>query len=363
MHALLSRHLPRQRLARIGFALDATGIACAQLRRTDDGWQLAAGRVIPREPRQPTDEPSDKRPRRSGLEPPLPPEYLLASAGMSGPDTAAVLPMDCCALRVLELPGETDEELRAMLQNEIADEDGGRDVFGFWKLPARMSHHEGLHTVCAISARRESVDEAAAALRSSGFNVVGIDGLPTAMARAVALMPGSEHESERAPTLAIHIGWNACTTVFVRQGRPSLARVPRAPGMEQLVAALAARLELSAADVLRMIRGIQSGLPVRPSDRCLQLLLDEVERWSQPLCEEILRGVTYSAEPGCRAFPAAAVLMGPGCALPGLETLVEHQLNLTACEWSLPMATPTSLNAVVPGELAVAAAASAWEVP
>jgi Tfp pilus assembly PilM family ATPase len=354
MPSLLSPAQSRQKIARIGFAVDETGVACAQVRRTDDGWQMVSGRTVSLSTIPQSNSTAARRPGRVA-------DFAAAAAGFKGSDVAVVLPMDCCALRVLELPGGSDDELRVMLQNELDESGDDSSVFGFWKIPTSMSQNATLTTVCAISAQRTAVDDVVKTVQHCGFNIVGIDGLPTAMSRA-ATMCSLPRDAANSSTLAVHIGWELCTTVLISRGRPMLARVPRQPGMKGLVENLANRLNLSIPDVLRLLRGIQSSLPVFPTLSCLKAIVTAVEQWSQPLCTEILRSVTFSAAPGVRTVPSTAIIMGPGSILPGLDTIMTNLLNIATTEWSIATTTDCGGVPEFQGELAIPAAVSAWEV-
>jgi Tfp pilus assembly PilM family ATPase len=289
-------------------------------------------------------------------------DLLLAAAGFRGASIASVLPMEVCDLRVLEFPTASPAELELMVRNEVEGLMAQNAVFDFWTLPSGIAQRENMTGVCSLCTDRDVVSGTVSLLQKAGFFVEGIDGLPTACARAVAMMVDSGQVNESAPNssqqMCIHIGWKTCLLVLVQNGVPVLARVPRIGGLCEFLTRLSNSLQLQPAQTMRLIRGLHQGLPVQTSRSVRTRIEDEVLDWCLPVCDEISRSLSFARRPGLRMTPSAFIIMGPGAVIPELQESLSHELSNDVQLWNLP-----SIADVASGpEYAVAAALSAWEI-
>lgn len=345
----LRKALTRKSVCRIGMEFDGSGVICAQVRRADRGWQVVRSRVF-------TALSGDDVISAA-------PVLLQAAAGMTSTDVAAVLPMEVCDLRVSELPGQcSSDELREMLKDELAAAGLHDLTFDFWHVPEGMVQQAGAQGVCSIGISQPVITRAIERIRSTGHTVAGIDGIPTAAARALRMMVDSGRlvsgSSPRSNNLAVHIGWKRTTLVLVSNDIPALARVPQIPGLEGWVRDAQQNTNLTATDLLRITQGLSAQLPLQVPAAVSGSMLGATISWASGLCEEILRSISFARRPGLRLIPGNIVLMGPGTMIPGLAQVLTEQLNIATCRWSLPQ--PNGLDASA--ELAIAAALSAWEV-
>lgn len=355
--ASLSKSRTRRSPGRIGLEFDTSGLFCAQVTRAERGWKLiqtgscaaTAGSLLGRQ-------------ENSGIVPFQSTDLLMAAAGFRGASMASVLPMEVCDLRVLEFPTSSPAELELMVRNEVEGIVSHNAVFDFWTLPSGVAQRENMTGVCSLCTDRDIVGTMVSCLQKGGFVVEGIDGLPTACARAVAMMVDTDGVNEASHKashqMCIHIGWKTCLMVLVQNGVPVLARVPRIGGLCEFLSNLSNSLQLQPAETMRLIRGLHQGLPVRTSRSVRKRIEDAALDWCLPVCDEVSRSLSFARRPGLRMTPSAFIIMGPGAVIPELQDSLSQELNNDVHPWSLP-----SIAGVASGpEYAVAAALSAWEI-
>lgn len=347
----------RRSVGRIGLEFDTSGLVCAQVMRTDRGWKLIRTGHCPG-----TLASLHSSPGQAGFVPFESTDLLLAAAGFRGASLASVLPMEICDLRVLEFPTSSPAELELMVRNEVEGLMAHNAVFDFWTLPAGVAQRENMTGVCTLCTDRDIVSSTVARLQKSGFAVDGIDGLPTACARAVQMLTTTNPSTESSPNsgqqMCIHIGWKTCLLVLVQNGVPVLARVPRVGGLSEFVSILSNNLQLQPFETLRLIRGLHLGLPVQTSRYVRNRIEEAVLDWCLPVCDEISRSLSFARRPGLRMTPSAFIIMGQGAVIPQLKEALGHELCNEVRFWELPVGT-----GVVGGpEYAVASALSAWEI-
>ncbi len=346
----------RNAVGRIGLEFDAHGLCCAQVRKHGTGWRLTHSRSV---------AVSQSTASGSGDQPSAPfraADLLLAAAGFRGGEIASVLPMESCELRVLELPPADPAELRMMINNENEAVAADDSVFDFWTLPSGMTTRKDMTGICSLSADRRMIADTVQQVHAGGFTISGIDGLPTACARAVSIMNISDTrisvERKAELRMAVHIGWKRCTLVLVQDGIPLLARVPQVPGLSSFLQSTAESMAHSSDEVLRLMRGLHDGLLIHASPRVMARLHDAVQSWCLPLCEEIMRSIAFSRRPGLRMVPGAVILLGVGSVITGLTQIMSDELNIVVELWRLP-ADECVRNGP---EYAIAAGLSAWEI-
>ena len=352
-----SKPRTRKSLGRIGLEFDTSGLFCAQVARAEQGWKLIQTGSCMASPGSLSglQGNSDFVPFQST-------DLLLAAAGFRGASIASVLPMEVCDLRVLEFPTASPAELELMVRNEVEGLMAHNGVFDFWTLPPGIAQRDNMTGVCSLCTDRDVVSGTVSRLQKGGFLVEGIDGLPTACARAVAMMVASDRVIGSSPNssqqMCIHVGWKTCLMVLVQNGVPVLARVPRIGGLCEFLTMLSNSLQLQPAETMRLIRGLHKGLPVQTSRSVQTRIEDAVLDWCLPLCDEVSRSLSFARRPGLRMTPSAFIIMGPGAVIPELQESLSHELSNDVQLWNLP-----SINGAPSGpEYAVAAALSAWEI-
>lgn len=341
---------------RIGLEFDTNGIFCAQVRRSGIGWKLDQTRTF-----SATDEILSGLRQGTSFVPFKATELLQAAAGFRGSEVAGVLPMEACDLRVLELPAASQSELQLMVRNEVEGLIPANAVFDFWQLPAGMTTRNDLTGICSLSTDGKTIADAVRLIHDGGFTIAGIDGLPTACARAVSLMDAAEDSTESNVgsrlRMVVHIGWKRCLLVLVSDGIPVLARIPRADGLSSFLSVVGEEVSLTAHELLRLIRGIRD-LPVQPTRRVRTRLDAAVRSWCMPVCEEVMRSISFARRPGLRMVPTSVIIMGSGGIISNLPEIMTEELNIDVRPWQLAAEDTVSHGP----EYAVAAALSAWEI-
>lgn len=347
----------RKSLGRIGLEFDTSGLFCAQVTRSEQGWKLIQTGSFTA-----NTELHSAHQGNSEFTPFQSTDLLLAAVGFRGASMATVLPMDVCDLRVLEFPASTPAELELMVRNEVQGLVAHNAVFDFWPLPSGVAQRENMTSVCSLCSDRDVVSSTVSRLQKAGFVVEGIDGLPTACARAVAMMVASGRDGEffsnPSQQMCIHIGWRTCLLILVQDGVPILARVPRIGGLCEFLSTLSKSLQLQPAETMRLIRGLYHGLPVQISRSVRSRIDDAVQDWCLPVCEEISRSLAFARRPGLRLTPSVFVIMGPGSVIPDLKSSLGHDLCSEVQLWTLPAGSGVDNGP----EYAVAAALSSWEI-
>ena len=347
----------RAALGRIGLEFDTHGLFCAQVRQDGKAWEIIHSRAFAAG----EDVLTGNRPNGS-LVPFASTELLMAAAGFRGSDVASVLPMEACDLRMMELPAVNAAELTQMVSGEIESMMPQNTLFDFWQLPEGMATRKDVTGICSLCTDRVLVSETVDSIHKAGFTISGIDGLPTACARATAMMCDSEVASvpsqDSGLRMALHIGWKSCLLVLVRDGVPVLARVPQVGGLHSFLMLVADCLKLSVPGALRLIRGIHQGLPVHLASVLECRISSAARNWCLPICEEILRSIAFAKRPGLRMVPSACIVMGAGGVVPKLADIMSLELNMDVLPWSLPCDSGCSSGP----EYAIAAALSGWEI-
>ena len=155
------------------------------------------------------------------------PEILAAleCGDFRGRNAACLLPMNVCELRGLKVPQGDVHERRAMIANELADDEAERHrpmEFDFWELGGEkgIETSDGFN-VNVMSVTRPWIDQVAADCQQARLDCWAVDGAPLAMARAVGLAARSR-SSDRA--VAVDWGFSNTTICVVGRGRPLYAR-------------------------------------------------------------------------------------------------------------------------------------------
>jgi len=149
----------------------------------------------------------------------------LECGAFCGRNAICVLPMNVCQFRGLKVPPGSDVERRAMIADELAEDwiqlRTSMD-FDFWEMDADHTDKasEGFN-VSVIAASRLWLGQLWRDCRQNGLDCWAIDGVPLAMARAVALVGGTPGGRR---CLAVDWGYSNTTLCIVADGRPMYTR-------------------------------------------------------------------------------------------------------------------------------------------
>ncbi len=311
-----------------------------------------------------TDAPQDAAGFASAWQSRAPGEDL--RLGFAGRSAACVLSASSTDLRALRLPEGSEPELRAMVAHEMESqyaEGSGRRAFDFWDSHPPVEGQTQLENVSVLSVLE---DEAAAVVRSleaSGLRCEVLDGLPLALARAVALVSPQETEG---PVAVLDWGHSNATFSVLCRRRPVFTRYLRDCGFAALPSAVCEALGLSPADAEQLLSTY--GLPreERSGDESWEIreiLGDIVAEALEALVGELRRTLSYPELHRSQLIPQRIWLVGGGATLGQLDIFLRRHLGLPFEVWRLP-AGCGSLGSAVPGQLlagAVALSAVAWE--
>jgi type IV pilus assembly protein PilM len=298
----------------------------------------------------------------------------LECGGFAGRDAVCSLPMNVCQLRALSVPPGSDQERRAMIADELAEDwaDHRQPMeFDFWELESSRAEKgsEGFN-VSVLATSRLWVNQLWRDCRQSGLDCWSIDAVPLAMARAVALVGGTAGGRR---VLAVDWGYSNTTLCVLGDGRPLYSRrihdCAFGSVLEAIMQAfdatldeaqhlaercgLAAPAAKSLAPVVRASSdAAPSGTAGRPATTGGQLeekvafgLADQAVRTAitdavaapiQELTRQIKRTLEFMEAQRRQHQPAAVWLMGGGASMANAAPYLEQPLGLPVHVWKLP---------------------------
>ncbi len=214
--------------------------------------------------------------------------YCVASIGFGG-------------FRSLELPVGTDDESREMTRLELSD-DGSQDGFEFasWAAPTPGD----LQSVGAWRLDHATGTAFDDAFRAAGLECVGIDAVPTAVARVVAA------DSFGSPVAAVDCGATTPSLTIVHRGRPCYTRLLRDCGADRILDDVREGLGLStdeAADFLEQSTTTDSPFG---TVECRQLVGEYATKTANRLVDEVQRTLEYVSRRLAAVAPTGIRLLG-----------------------------------------------------
>ncbi len=345
----------------IGIDLGARAVKLAQVERVGDELRLAAARVIRR-----------GEPAGDDCEQPAVPwwgDVDLSSPrqGFAGRRAACVLPASMTDLRALNLPEGSPVERRAMIAVELAGllgEGVDRRVFDYWDArPPDDASDSSLENVNVLSVAEEDAAAVAGRLARAGYCCEAIDGLPTALARAVRMVLAPERSE---PVAAIDWGHQSATLCVVHRGSPVFTRQLRDCGFAALPSAVCLALGLSRDDAEQLLSTYGVLDPARPDDplREVQEVLTEIV--AAPMAEmvaELNKTLAYPELHRSRLVPQTLWLFGGGATVKNVAAHLSQKTGLPVRVWGLAARGEQGRSPAAPALFGPAAALSAlaWE--
>ena len=351
----------------IGLDLGHRSITIAQVERSSNGVRIAASAQVPRVANPHAEEASPEAYHDvSKLE--LKAARMLVP-GLSGRAAACVLPMSVTELTHVGVPPAEPAEQFAMVANELEEtfaEARGKRQFDFWQsgLP-RGEKSSALMDVNIISVPAWRTTPVAESFAGAGLDCRVLDGVPHAVARAVAM--ASPDHLER-PLAGAHLAHDGAVFVLSRGGIPVFTRHLRNGGTHRIIAKVGESLGLVQHEAAHVLR--EFGLPHKgesdAADGQIQDVVAEVV--SEPvneIVEELRRTLAYLSTLGSEVVPDSVCLLGDGAAIRNLAPHLSEKTGVSVWNWDLPGAERDSSNCgrACPALLALAAALSsiAWE--
>ncbi|MCA9230677.1 MAG: pilus assembly protein PilM [Planctomycetales bacterium] len=200
-------------------------------------------------------------------------------------------------------------------------------------------------------------------LRLSGWSCQAIDGLPLALARAVAMV---QPKDSTAPVAALDWGFAEATLCIVLAGNPVYVRSLKACGLNRLLDKLVESLDVTTEEAQRLLheQGVLGHSTSSPTS--IQELIEEII--ADPLAQlisEYQRTVSHLQCQRRSIVPKRLVLFGGGATINGIAEQLTATLETKTTIWSPGQELAGPINSTgLPGCLfgpAIALSALAWE--
>ncbi len=357
--------LPPKRMARrkwgwIGVDIGTSVVKIAQVARSKQGWCLAAAAVVPRQKIWQAEQVAGEG-AVSTLD-----ELQAAQSlqqGYRGRSVAATLPMSLCDVHRLERDLNQEPNAQQILRQAI-ETATQRSVehlqCDFWSAPAENKKPAWTQ---ALTVSRNWTDQLCEDITQAGWNCEAIDGLPQAMARAVAMV---RPETTTAPHAALDWGSARATLCFIENGQPTYVRCLKDCGLRNLLDALVENLQITELEAQRLLEDYGISSPGEKESSDIARLVQEIISPSlNQLVEEIKRSFSHFQYVRRSSGPQHLTLFGGGAMMNELETHLSAQLDIKTQTWQLPTQgmdlAPSDRRADCLFASAIALSALAWE--
>jgi len=351
----------QRKLGWIGLDVGTSTVKLAQVMRDRQGWRLAAAAIVPRQQNWPTNL-TMASPATSSLS-----EIRSARSlqtGYRGERVAATLPMALCDLYRLDQSLENESGAPQILRQtiETAIQRSAADLqYDFWSAPA-TEKKPGWTQALALS--QNWTAQLCRDISQAGWSCETIDGLPLALARAVAMVHPT---TDSQPLAALDWGNGRATLCLIEQGQPVYVRCLKDAGFGYLLDCLVENLQVTTAEALQLLEEYGLASPTDTQDPTIasliqKLIADSVNR----LIEEIKRSFAHYQYLHRAAAPQSLYLLGGGALVGGIANHLQTQLSLSTQVWKLPIATESTGHtprADCQLATAIALSALAWEAP
>lgn len=365
--SLPQKKMTRRKLGWIGVDIGTSVVKIAQVAHSKQGWRLAASAVVPRQQIWQAEKVAGEE-AISTLD-----ELQAAQSlqqGYRGRSVAATLPMSLCDVHRLERDLNQEPNAQQILRQaiETATQQSVEHLqCDFWSAPAENKKPAWTQ---ALTVSRNWTDQLCEDITQAGWNCEAIDGLPQAMARAVAMV---HPETTAAPHAALDWGSARATLCFIENGQPTYVRCLKDCGLRNMLDALVENLQVTELEAQRLLEdyGISSpsdciSSPSEKESSDIARLVQEIisESLSQ-LVEEIKRSFSHFQYVRRSPGPQHLTLFGGGAMINELETHLSTQLDIKAQIWQLPTQgidlAPSDRRADCLLASAIALSALAWE--
>jgi type IV pilus assembly protein PilM len=245
-------------------------------------------------------------------------------------------------LRAIHLPEGSEAERRAMIGNELeglSDDDAGRRVFDFWDI--RPPEQSKLENVNVVSLPEDEAVAVVDCLSRAGLRCRVIDGLPLAIARAVAMADGTDGARRGETATAVGaLDWGAVSATFsVLWGhRPVFTRQFRDCGFSAMPAAVSQALGLSLADAEQLLttHGVCDPAGRKDPLRDVQEVITDVTGGLlNEVVSQLNKTLSYPELHRCGLVPEKIWLLGGGATVRNLAGLLSTKVHRSVETWRL----------------------------
>jgi Tfp pilus assembly PilM family ATPase len=321
-----------RQLGWIGVDVGTSTIKLAQVERAGGQWRLACSLIVSM-----GDDP-DSAPSSAGdgsFARPLS-AALQESVGFRGRRAALALPLSAMELRTVQLPSGTDDELRTMIDQELSlavgDSPADR-LFDFWDTGLRRNSEKvAMRDLAVLSISPRSAEHAAEELLALGLKCQVFDGVPFALARAVAMDSAS---GGRAPVVALDWGFTSVTFVVAVDGQPSFVRSFRDCGVGRVVRSLCNEFGLTVPECGQLLS--RYGIPHPETDDwgtgLQRMIYDLTAEPIASLLNELEKTFSYLRRQGPGLMPERILLFGGGSTINNCASLLSSRIGIPMQRW------------------------------
>jgi Tfp pilus assembly PilM family ATPase len=253
----------------------------------------------------------------------------------SGRECASVLSMSMVDFRLLEIPSSNEDEQRQMIGEELAADLGlepNELAFDGWEVGSEGEANADLKKIATIAVSKKLAEQLNNALLSAGLECRALDGMPSALARAVQ-MTGLD-EPDRA-VIAIDLAYMTPLFVVVKDGRPLFSRTLRGVGLQSITQPLETNLRISTEECQQLLNcygvAIKGQAPVVATQKNMAIIADPLYN----LVTEINRTIQYVGTQFRSLKPQRLCLFGGGALIKNLPEYLSQQLKTPASPWTL----------------------------
>lgn len=362
MEATRPEMFDKRRSGWIGIDIGTSTVKLVQLILSRNRVRLAGSAIVPRHTAWPVVHSSDNQPLSSVDE--LQAAVSL-DTGFRGKRAAAMLPMAVCDLFSIERPPirplEQDRSVRQAI--ELATQASAAHLqYDIWDAESDpQSKNPPKSNVLTVN--RDWTDQLCEDVSKSGWWCQTVDGLPLALARAVAMV---EQNDAQAPVAALDWGYGHATLCIIVEGRSVYVRCLKECGLHLLIDALSQSLHVTAEETQRLLQGYGIAASVdKASLETSELIRDIIAPRLARLEEEIKRTISHLQGQRRTINPEKLYLFGGGATINGLAEYLTRQIAIDVKIWQFGADNVGySAQAGLPSCLlgpAIALSALAWE--
>ena len=248
-----------------------------------------------------------------------------------GREVAVCLSASLVSVRNLELPEASDEELQAMVAEEIALESpelSGVPV-GYWPNPVARPADPAIVAVSAVAIGEDLSTCISDAIWNVGYEPVLIDVQYCALARAA-------HESYKSDVmrLVIDIGYESSTVLLCSNGAPVHSRKLRECGLKHCLDSMCDRMQLDRNEAYVLLN--ECGLPANPKRQTTvdKILADIIVPTFGKLILELDKTIKFYQSRFGDLMPTELIVCGGGASVANIDQWLGSQIGLAVSLWS-----------------------------
>lgn len=315
----------------IGVDIGTCAVKLAQLRRVGAGFEFAVRWALPGDAHPPL---TREEVERGGLASRLAPLREMRRT-FAGRNCAAALPMSLVDFRSFEVPRSTCAEQRQMVAAELAADlrmEPDEITFDCWESANESGPDPALTRMWTMAVPTPLSERLAGDLLSARLECQILDGVPCALARAVALV---DESAATDPVVAIDLSHSAPLIVLAAHGRPVFSRTLRGCGLQTFLQPLRADLRLSTGECQQLLARFGLPLPGESASIASQTAQRLIANPLKSLVDEIARTLDYLGHQFRELQPRRIWLFGGGALIKNLPAHLSQRLRIPAAAWQL----------------------------